>query len=810
MQTLNWFWLLGIIFSLAGVIAYRRTPLWAWTLSVGVVLVYAVVSKVIPPDTLAVFWGTWLLTILFLHVPPVRRNLLSRPVKSLFQRLMPPISTTEKEALEAGTAWWDKELFSGRPDWRVLDGLPGSGLSGEEQVFLDGPVEELCGMVSEWQIARSGLDMPQEAWDFLKKKGFFGMIIPKRYGGLEFSARAHSAVIVKLASRSVTAAVTAMVPNSLGPGQLLLRYGTDAQKDHYLPKLASGEEVPCFALTSHLAGSDAASMRDTGVVCRGDFGGEKDVLGIRLNWQKRYITLAPVATLLGLAFKLYDPEHLLGDAEELGITLALIPTDIPGVEVGRRHYVLDQGFQNGPTSGRDVFVPLDFIIGGRDYAGKGWKMLMECLAEGRGVSLPALSAGLGKLSVRATTAYSRVRKQFNQPIGRFEGVEEALVRVIGNTYAIEAVRRMTVGAVDAGERPSVVSAIAKYHCTERMRRVVNDAMDVFGGTAICLGPLNLLGSYYESVPISITVEGANILTRSLIIFGQGMVRCHPFLLAEMEAVTNPDNKQGLKDFDRALFGHLGFTMSNLVRSFMLAVTGEWLSTVPLRGVGKKHGRRIARMSSALALLADMALVVLGGDLKRREKLSARLGDVLSQLYIASAALEYFKDQGAHQEDVALLEWVCRDALYKAQERLADFLRNFPNRLLAGLLTALIFPLGRRYAPPGDRQGKQVAALFLTSSSARERLTAGIFVPEKDGDPLGRVEHAFNKAIAAGVAENKVRKALKAGVIAAIDEEDGIAQASDAGVIDAAETAALREAHEAMLAAVKVDEFESLP
>lgn len=810
MQTLNWLWLLIIIMTITGFAAFRRSPLWTLTLSVAIVLAFSAATGLLPRTSLPFLLIPYLFLTVFLHVPPVHRYLLSRPLMGLFHRMMPPISLTEKEVLDAGTAWWEKELFSGDPDWQVLDKLPEMNLSDEERAFLDGPVEELCGMVCEWHVTRRDMDLSPKAWGFLKEKGFFGMIIPKLYGGLEFTARAHSEVIAKLASRSVTAAVTAMVPNSLGPGQLLLRYGTDEQKNWYLPKLASGEEVPCFALTSHLAGSDAASMRDTGIVCKGAFGGEENVVGIRLNWRKRYITLAPVATLLCLAFKLYDPDCLLGDEEDLGITLALIPTNTGGVEVGRRHYVLDQGFHNGPTNGRDVFVPLDFIIGGRDYAGKGWKMLMECLAEGRGVSLPALSAGVGKMTVRATSAYGRVRKQFRQPIARFEGVEEVMARIIGNTYAIEAVRLMTVGAIDAGERPSVVSAIAKHHCTERMRRVVNDAMDVFGGTAVCLGPLNLLGRYYESIPISITVEGANILTRSLIIFGQGMVRCHPFLSVEIQAVNNPDKKQGLKDFDRALFGHLGFVLSNLVRTFLLSLTAGRIARVPFRGVGKTHGYRIARMSSTLALLADMALLVLGGTFKRREKLSARLGDVLSQLYIASAALKYFEGQGKFKEDEALLEWVCRDALYRAQERTADFLRNFPNRPLAFLLTVLIFPVGRKHAPPDDRLGRRLTGLFLEPTSARERLTAGIFISNDAEDPLGRIENAFSKAVAVEAVEKKVKSALKSGVITARDEEEAIIQAGKAGLIDAREAAELREAYEAMLEAVKVDDFESLP
>lgn len=788
-------------------LAYKRQPLLIWTVTFAGALTVASVFSLFAPDPLIILWLLFWMFLLTFQVLPIRRNLLSRPLLALFRKIMPEISETEEEALLAGTSWWEAELFSGQPHWETITSLPSPELSAEEQRFLDGPVEELCTMLDEWQIVRdNNYDLPGEVWAFLKNKGFFGMIIPKRYGGLEFSALAHSAVIVKLASKSLTAAVTAMVPNSLGPGQLLLRYGTDKQKKYYLPRLANGTEVPCFALTSSVAGSDAAAMLDQGVVCRQDFAGKKDVLGIRLTWDKRYITLAPVATIMGLAFKMYDPERLLGNKEELGITVALVPTNLPGVEVGKRHIPLDQAFQNGPTRGQDVFIPLENVIGGQDYVGQGWRMLMECLADGRSISLPALAAGMGKLATRSTGAYAHIRKQFKVSIGMFEGVQEALARIFGYTYAIEAVRLLTAQAVDEGEKSSVVSAIAKYHCTELMRKIVNDAMDVFGGTAICLGPRNLWGRYYEGIPISITVEGANILTRSLIIFGQGVIRCHPYLLAEMKAARNGDTRKGLRDFDRAFWGHVGLVGSNKVRAFLLALTDGQLTRSGFQGRTKKYTGQIVRMSAALALVADAALLVLGGRLKRQESLTARLGDILSQLYIASAVIKRFQEQGRPEADTALLDWICQDALFKAQDQLAGFLNNFPNRLLAWGLKCLLFPTGKRYLPPDDRLGGKVVNCFLEPTETRERLTAGIFISGEADDGLNRIELAFQKQVAIADIENKARAGLKDLGLKVANDLELMEQALAEKILSPKEVQKLREAYEATLKALAVDDF----
>ncbi|NOX75601.1 MAG: acyl-CoA dehydrogenase [Gammaproteobacteria bacterium] len=773
--------------------------------------------------TLLVIWGLWgglggallifsgllfVAILVPLNIPAIRRSLVSDQLLMVFRKLMPAMSSTEREALEAGSVWWDGELFSGRPRWSKLMDTPAPSLSPEEQAFLDGPVETLCGMIDDWTITERDRDLPPELWDFLKQQGFFGMIIPRRYGGLEFSALAHSAVVMKVAGRSITTAVTVMVPNSLGPAELLLRYGTEAQKDHYLPRLATGEDVPCFALTSPEAGSDAASMVDSGVLCRGEFNGEKNVLGIRLNWEKRYITLGPVATVLGLAFKLHDPDHLLGEKEALGITCALIPTDTPGVEIGSRHFPLNQAFMNGPNRGKDVFIPADWIIGGVEHAGDGWRMLMECLAAGRSISLPALSTGAGKLVSRSTGAYARVRTQFKTPIGRFEGVEEVLARIAGLTYMMDAARTLTASAVDLGESPAVISAVVKYQLTEAMRQVVNDAMDVQGGSGICMGPRNLLGRMYQAVPISITVEGANILTRSLIIFGQGAVRCHPYVFKEMQAVASGDKVA----FDRALFGHIGFAASNAVRSLWLGLTGARFTCAPVRGGTQRDYQRcfqqLTRMSAAFALVADMSLLVLGGSLKRREKLSGRLADVLGQLYLASASLKRFEDQGRPPEDQPLLQWACEHALYEMQGSLNGLLKNFPNRPVAWLMRRLVFPLGKPYAGPSDALGHRCADILLSPSKTRDRLTRGMFVPNDAEPGIGLLERALEARVALAPVEKTVRAAVNRGELDRAAEPELMAQAVERHVIDEQQYQQWQSTQVLCREAIMVDEFEA--
>ena len=699
--------------------------------------------------------------------------LISDRLLKIFRRILPQVSQTEQEALDAGTIWWEGELFSGAPNWYKLLAYPKPKLSTEEKAFLAGPVEELCRMLDEWTITRELHDLPPQVWQFIKTNGFFGMIIPKKYGGLGFSALAHSEVVMKISSRSGTAAVSVMVPNSLGPSELLLQYGTEEQKDHYLPRLAKGVEIPCFALTGPEAGSDAGAIPDTGIVCHGQHNGEEHVLGIRLTWEKRYITLGPVATLLGLAFKLHDPDGLLGGEEDLGITLALIPTNTPGVNIGRRHFPLDAAFQNGPNSGKDVFIPLDWVIGGRDGVGYGWRMLVNCLAVGRSISLPATSTGAAKLATRTSGAYGRVRVQFKTPIGRFEGVEEALSRIGGNTYMMNAARVMTAGAVDLGEKPSVISAIVKYHLTERGRQAINDAMDVHGGKGICLGPSNYLGRGYQQIPVSITVEGANILTRNMIIFGQGAIRCHPYLLREISAANDRNAERASQHFDKALAGHVAYTLSNGARTFLHGLTGGTLASAPgsVAPETQRYYSQLTRFSAAFAFLADISLLTLGGALKRKERISARLGDILSMLYLCSAALKRFEDDGRPTADLPLLHWSVQDALYRMQHAFEGLLNNFPGKAAtASLLRFMVFPLGTAFSPPSDKVSHEVAKLMLSAGEARDRLTEGIFIPDSADEPLNVLEQALQCAEVCDAVEAKLRAAVKTGRIPAEGEE----------------------------------------
>lgn len=785
-------------------LAYFRAKLWFWSALAVLIVGMAVFSGAHHSAPGVTFFIVATTLAALLNIYPLRRALLSRPIFSLFQRMLPPLSETEREALEAGTVGWDGELFSGSPNWQKLLELAPPALTEAEQAFLDGPVEELCRMLDDWQIVEHEKDLPPPVWQFLKEQRFFGMIIPPEYGGHGFSALAHSAVIMKIASRSITAAVTAMVPNSLGPAELLLHYGTRTQKEYFLPRLARGEEIPCFALTGPEAGSDAAAIPDRGIVCKGEFEG-REIVGIRLNWEKRYITLGPVATLLGLAFKLSDPERLLGKQEELGITLALIPTDTPGVTIGSRHVPLDIPFQNGPNWGKDVFIPLDWIIGGAERAGQGWRMLMESLGVGRSISLPALSTGAGKLACRATGAYARIRRQFRVPIGQMEGVEEALARIAGLTYQMEAARSLTCAAVDRGEKPAVLSAIVKYNLTERMRQVLNDAMDVQGGSGICLGPRNYLGRAYQSIPIGITVEGANILTRTLIVFGQGAIRSHPHVLKEMQAVADPDRSAGLRAFDQAFFAHVGFTLSTAARTLWQGLTCGRLLAVP-GGPCRRQLQRATRLSAAFVLTADTSMLVLGGSLKRKEKLSGRLADILSNLYLISAVVKQFEDRGRPADELPLVEWACAESFRVIESSFAEFFRNFPNRPVAWLLRLATFPFGIRPAAPNDRLGHRVAALLMEPSAVRDRLSAGIFAPKEVDEPLGRLDDALRKIVGAESIEKKVREALRSKTIAGSDEITALSVAMKAGVITEEEADLVAEAIAARREVIWVDDF----
>jgi len=839
------------VFAVFLLLAFFRVSITSWVLAMMVLVPVVAIRASISDTALQVVYVVLFLFILFFGIPFLRRAVISSAVLKLFRRVLPQVSATEQEAIDAGTVWWDGELFSGHPNWTKLLAFPKCGLSKEEQAFLDNEVHQLCAMLDDWDITHNRADLSPEVWQFIKDKGFFGMIIPKEYGGLEFSAQAHSAVVSKVASRSGSASVTVMVPNSLGPAELLLHYGTTEQKDKYLHRLAKGLEVPCFALTGPFAGSDAGAIPDVGVVGYGDFQGEKNVLGVRITWEKRYITLAPVATLLGLAFKLYDPEHLLGGEVNRGITLALVPTDTPGVRIGRRHFPLNSAFMNGPTQGDAVFIPMDYLIGGATRIGQGWRMLMECLAAGRSISLPASSVGGMKLAARTCGAYGRVRKQFKVPIGKFEGVEEPLARIGAHTYMVDAARSFTALAIDLHEKPSVISAIIKYHATERGRIVINDAMDVHGGKGICLGPDNYLGRFYQQMPIGITVEGANILTRTLMIFGQGAIRSHPYVLKEIAATQDQNHKRALVLFDAALFGHLSFALCNAARSFVYGWTGG-------RGIPVPHGhetahyyQQLTRYSAAFALSADVAMAVLGGALKRREKISARLGDVLSLMYLCSATLKRFEDEGRQAEDLPLLDWAMQDALYNIQQALGGVIQNFPNTAVRGLLSVLIFPVGQRLSPPSDHLGHQIATLLMKPGAARDRLSAGMYIPTvrhktstndvagharsphlnpllqageeaneslrelviyDEQDAVGALEAALLSTLACESLQAVVEEARRAKKLKVLDELLRIAEARDAGIITADQALQLERDYALRRKVIMVDDFapEQLP
>jgi acyl-CoA dehydrogenase len=742
------------------------------------------------------------LAALLFGVPVIRRIVISSPAMSLVRGILPAMGKTERVALEAGTVGWDGDLFSGNPDWNKLLDFKVQPLSEKEQAFLDGPVEEFCRMIDDWQITQDR-DLPDEAWAFLKNNGFFGMIIPEEHGGLGFSAVAHSTVVIKLTSRSITAAVIVMVPNSLGPGELLLHYGTDEQKKRYLPRLAKGEDIPCFALTEPTAGSDAANGQATGVVCKSMYDGE-EVLGLRLNFSKRYITLAPVATVIGLSFRALDPDGLLGENDDLGITCALLPRDLDGMDIGARHDPMGIPFPNGPIFGVDAFIPLDFVIGGRDGVGQGWRMLMECLAAGRSISLPAQSVGAVQLAARVAGAYGTVREQFGLPIGRFEGIEEPLANIAGHAYFMEAARRLTCGFVDAGEKPSVPSAIVKAYLTDGMRGCMSDALDIRAGAGICRGPRNILGRGYVAVPIAITVEGANILTRSMIVYGQGAIRCHPFVQDEMAAVAAGD----VAGFDRALFGHANFAAANAVRSFVLGLTGGRFAKAPVAGFEAACYRKLSRYGAAFAFLSDMALMILGGSLKRREKLSGRFADALAWLYLGSATLKRFNDDGRPEDDKALLCWSLELTLFRIEEALSGLLDNFPMRPVAWVLRLIVLPYGRTRKMPSDALGARVAGALLDGDPRREKLTAAIFVPEDNLPGLGMLERALEAVVASHPTAAKISAAVRSGALEKAPASTLSERAVQANVLTITEKDVIDAADAARLEAVQVDWFDA--
>ena len=798
-------WILVLVVGIAYLAHRRVAPLPA----LGVVAVYLLAMGAwshAPGWLLLIFWVLIAVVAAPLLLPDLRRQYFTKPLFSWFQKVLPPMSETERDAIDAGTVWWDGELFSGRPDWDKLLAYPKARLTEEEQAFIDGPTEELCAMVSDWEIGQA-MDLPPAAWEHIKTHGFFALIIPKEYGGKGFSAYAHSQVAMKLATRSGDLASTVMVPNSLGPAELLLHYGTDEQRNHYLPRLARGDDIPCFALTGPLAGSDAGAMPDTGVICKGEWEG-KETLGLRLNWEKRYITLGPVATLLGLAFKAHDPDHLLGEEEDLGISLALIPTDTPGVEIGRRHLPLGAAFMNGPNSGKDVFIPLEYLIGGQEMLGKGWMMLMNCLSVGRSISLPAVGTGAAKFTSLVTGQYAQVREQFNVPLSAFEGIQEALARIGGNAWLMDSARMLTANAVDLGEKPSVLSAILKYHLTERGRECISHAMDVHGGKGIIMGPNNYLGRSWQGAPIFITVEGANILSRNLMIFGQGAIRCHPFVLKEMALAGREDHDQALKEFDGLLMQHIGFAVSNAASTLVLNLGVGRFEKAPGNRLSQGYFRALNRQAAAFALLADLSMMLLGGELKRRERLSARLGDVLSHMYLASAALKRYHDLDSPDHLEPLFAWAMEESLGESERALDELLSNFPNKVLGCLLRVIVFPFGRRHTGPSDALDAQVAAVIgrAKGDPTLEELLAGCYRPQSADDPVGALQQAYDLLGASHGLQKKLHTALKSGQVKPAAGEHAIDAALQAGVLQPAEAQTLRDAEAARRKVIDVDDF----
>lgn len=796
----------GIFLIIVLALLYWQAPLRIWLPVTAVSLILLSNFDHVSLMGQLLIWLIYLAVILFFVVPPIRCRFITKPILNYVRKVLPSMSVTEREALEAGDTWWESDLFRGRPDWDKLIAFKTPVLTQEEQLFVECQVEQLCEMLDDWKITHELCDLPETIWDFLKRERFFGLVLPKQYGGLGFSPLAHSTVVTKLASRSISCAVTAMVPNSLGPGELLVHYGTEEQKNYYLPRLASGEEIPCFALTSQEAGSDAAAMTDYGIITRGNFEG-KEIVGIQLNFNKRYITLAPIATVMGLAFKLYDPDHLLGNTTNIGITVCLIPTTHPGISIGKRHFPLDTAFLNGPIQGENVFIPIDWVIGGQEKIGQGWRMLMECLSIGRGISLPAISVAASMVSYRMSGAYAAVRQQFKLPIGRFEGVEDALAKIGGFTYIQEACRRFSLIPLYENLKPAISSAIAKYHMTEVGRKVINHAMDIHGGHAIQLGPHNYLGRIYEAIPICITVEGANILTRNLIIFGQGAIRCHPYIFEEMQAVHLPD-EQALPALDKVLFKHIGYIASNFIRVFVLSFTAGRLVLTPFQGKIHKFATQLTRMSAAFALTSDITMMLLGGSLKRKEDLSARLGDVLSQLFIASAVLKYYQDEKKLDVEQAYVKWCLQHCLHEIQLAFDGFFTNFPNHWLGKLLSAIVFPWGRPYRPVHDRLGQKIAEHMQIPSELRNRLTKSAYFGTTSNDPTGRIEVAFNASIQMTDLMKKfkdIQHDPRLNHLFTLPEK--LEKATEIGLLTQSEKQKIIEFEKARIAAIKVDDFD---
>lgn len=794
-----------IIFAI-GVIAleYKRASLRTAAIASGALfLFYFLFGSDVLFWEVVLFLSTLILGLL--SIDDFRKNKVSKPLFNFYKRALPPISETEREAIDAGTVWWEGEIFTGNPDWEKLLDSGKPHISEEDRAFIDGPVEELCQMVDSWNIHFNEADIPDEVLAHIKKHKFLGMIIPKEYGGLDLSAVSQAAVLTKVFSIGGVVGNFIGVPNSLGPGELLVKYGTEEQKNYYLPRLAAGDEIPCFALTAPLAGSDATSIPDTGVVCKGEWQG-KEVIGMRLNFDKRYITLAPVATLVGLAFRLQDPDHLIGDVDDYGITCALIPRDTAGLDIGKRHLPIGDPFLNGPIRGKDIFVPLDTIIGGREMAGKGWRMLVNCLSTGRVISLPSASNSIAKNALASTSAYARIRKQFGLPIGEFEGIQKPLARIAGLSYIINAGLMHTAQAVAVGAKPAVPASILKYHCTEMARQILTDAMDINAGKAVIKGPRNYLAVAYESMPVAITVEGANIMTRNLMIFGQGAIRSHPYVLKEMALVEQEDESRAAAEFDELLFKHIGFTNANAARAFVFGLSSSIFAEAPLGSPLKRYYQHLTRLSSAFAMLADVSMLIMQASLKRREMISARLGDLLSTLYLASMVLKHHEDQGCPKADQPVVEWACEYLFNQYQQALHEVLQNFPNKLVTFKLRMLTFPLGQHFNKPADALERKIANLVLHDSETRQRLTEGIFDSPSAYSAIGALNEAMIMADAVAPLEAKIKRAVKENKILSLLGMELINAAEEASVINSEEAKQLREYDGKIMDIIHVDEF----
>ncbi len=792
-----WICFLAILFTLS----FLRASLRVWAVALGAFLLVISYLSHFHPFWIGLDWVIFAAVFIPLLITPLRRLLLTHHILKVYRNAMPTLSETEKQALTAGTVGWTKDLFSGMPDWQILLQMKKPTLSTLEKEFLDGPTEELCTMIDNWSISQS-MQVPEEVLSFIKNHGFFGMIIPKQYGGLEFSAYAHSEVITKICSISTAVGTIVSVPNSLGPAELLLHYGTEEQKNYYLPRLAKGEEIPCFALTSPVAGSDAGSIEDFGIVFVKD--GKPH---LKLTWKKRYITLAPIATVIGLAFKLYDPDKILGPELDRGITCALIPADTEGVIHGNRHYPLHSAFPNGPTEGHEVIISLDAIIGGEKMIGQGWLMLMECLAAGRAISLPSMATGSSRMGALASGAYGRARRQFNTYIGNFGGVKQSLAYIGGYAYAGNALRVFTVNLIDQGEKPAVAGAISKYHATEYGRAVGHHAMDVHGGKGICMGPNNYLAQAYMESPIAITVEGANILTRSMIIFGQGAIRCHPYVLPEMMAAQDPDPVSSLQKFDKEIFGHFGYLISNFSRAFLLGLTDGRLATVP-KGPFKRFYQKFSRYSAVLGFVSDVCMISIGGALKRREKLSARLGDLLSYVYVGSAVLKYYEDHNREDnpDEIKVVQWICEDILSRLQISLDELLHNLPNRYVAFFLRLITLPFGKNYRPPHDTLTNDVSDLLSMPSVLRDRLAENIFITPTPNNKIGEFNSILPDIISVEPLYSKINRAANEGKIFGKTYLERIDAAEEAKIIDPDQSQKLREVYALRMKFIDVDDF----